>query len=420
MTDQSKDLRVGTLIREYEILELLGKRNLGVVYRARHTLLDEIRAIKVITASLEEDTTFVNRFIREAKILVKLRHPNLVHFYDFGSLDENVFFMVIEFLQGESALERVKRQQRIQFQEAIRIVHQAALGLHRAHQQGVIHRDISPDNLVIVKNEDGSEITKVIDFGIAKPLGKETKIYTKTNVFLGKPEFCSPEQCGILEEGNVIDARSDIYSLGVTLYFLLTGKLPFYSPTSAGYLLKHAQEPPEPISANLPSNECPPKLEALIAKALAKKREDRFSSMEEFAQELEQLGTSKVVPALEIPTDPSKLPAGSVFLNRYKIERTIEGGRKGAVYQATDLQTNNTVALKIISRMFLPPGKDRSRFIRGLRLAQRVTHPNVCRVYEVAELNENSTFPWSFWKEPRSQRFCNSKGASVFRKLCPY
>jgi len=366
---------------------------MGVVYRVRHTLLEEIRAIKLITRSLEEDTTFVNRFIREAKILVKLRHPNLVHFYDFGSLDENVFFMVIELLQGESAMERVRRQQKIPLQEALRIAREAAQGLHRAHQKDVIHRDISPDNLLIVKKEDGSEITKVIDFGVAKPVGEETKIYTKTNIFLGKPEFCSPEQCGILREGEMIDARCDIYSLGVTLYFLLTGKLPFYSSTSAGYLLQHAKHAPEPISRHLPSNECPPELESLIARTLAKNRDERFSTMAEFAGELEKLEISRTasaaVSAPEVPLDPSKMPAGYVFMKRYRIERTIDDGRKGAVYKATDLQSNKTVALKVISPMFMPAGKDRSRFIRGLRLAQGVTHANLCRIYEIAELKDN-------------------------------
>ncbi len=389
MTEPSKDPRVGTLIREYEILEVLGQGGMGSVYRARHTLLEEIRAIKLIKASLQEDTQFVNRFIREAKILVKLRHPNLVHFYEFGALEENVFFMVIEFLHGESALQRVNRLQKIPFQDAIRIVREAALGLHRAHQKDVIHRDISPDNLLLVRKEDGSEITKVIDFGIAKPVGVETKIYTQNNAFLGKPEFCSPEQCGILQEGEVIDGRSDIYSLGVTLYFLLTGKLPFYSTTPAGYLLKHVQAAPKPISQLLPSGECPPQLEFLIGKALAKNRKERFSSMDEFAQALAELENSKIVIAPEIPVDPSRMPAGYVFMNRYKIVETVHEGRKGIVYRAKDEQQQKTVALKIINPVLMPSAKDRSRFVRGLRLAQRVTHPNVCRVYEVAESGKN-------------------------------
>ena len=388
MTEPSKDPRIGTLIREYEILEVLGQGGMGSVYRARHTLLDEIRAIKLIKASLQEDTNFVNRFIREAKILVKLRHPNLVYFYEFGALEENVFFMVIEFLHGESALERVSRLQKIPFQDALRIVREAALGLHRAHQKDVIHRDISPDNLLIVKKEDGTEITKVIDFGIAKPVGAET--YTHNNAFLGKPEFCSPEQCGILKEGEVIDARCDIYSLGVTLYFLLTGKLPFHSTSSAGYLVKHVQAVPKPISEYLPSAECPPQLEALIAKTLAKNRDERFSTMEEFARALEELETSKVaLPAPEIPVDLSRMQPGYRFMNRYDIEGTVYEGRKGIVYKAKDLQLQTIVALKIINPVLMPAAKDRSRFVRGLRLAQRVTHSNVCRVYEIAETGKN-------------------------------
>src|SRR5262249_46328156 len=157
---------LGKRIREYEILELLGKGGMGAVYRGRHIYLDEERAIKVIHSRLAGDKDFIERFIREARILTKLRHPNLVQLFEFGTLEEDVFFMVLEFLHGESVGQRIQRLQQVPILDALRIIRQAALGLQSAHQRGIVHRDISPDNIILVRNEDKSEIAKLIDFGI--------------------------------------------------------------------------------------------------------------------------------------------------------------------------------------------------------------------------------------------------------------
>lgn len=176
--EPSVDQLIGTRIREYEILELIGRGGMGAVYRARHIYLDEERAIKLIRTQFAESEDFVNRFIREAKILAKLHHPNLVELYEFGMLENNQFFMVLEFLRGETALQRIQRIQRIPVQHALRIIHEAAMGLGAAHQKGIIHRDLSPDNLLLVQKEPGVENTKVIDFGIARPTAKETQRFT--------------------------------------------------------------------------------------------------------------------------------------------------------------------------------------------------------------------------------------------------
>jgi serine/threonine protein kinase len=193
MTASSSDPYVGTRIREYEILDVIGKGGMGAVYLARHIYLDEERAIKVVHSQFAEDEAFLQRFIREAKMLVKLRHRNLVQLFEFGLLREDIFFMVLELIRGDSLLDRVSKQTRVPVYEAVKIIREAALGLHAAHQKEIVHRDISPDNILIVKDEEGNDVTKVIDFGIAKPLADQTRIYTRTNMFLGKPEFCSPE-----------------------------------------------------------------------------------------------------------------------------------------------------------------------------------------------------------------------------------
>src|SRR5262249_1184750 len=185
------------------------------------------------------------------------------------------------------------------------------------------------DNLLIVKDEFDNEVTKVIDFGIAKPLAEKTRIFTRTNMFVGKPEFCSPEQCGALEEGEIIDGRSDIYSLGVTFYYTLAGKLPFYSPTAQGYLHKHIYEEAKPITAHFAPGAIPEPMVRIINKMLAKKRDQRYATMEELARDIDayifqRTGPNPVAGA----TDAEKkavpiadMPPGYVFERRYLIEK---------------------------------------------------------------------------------------------------
>lgn len=388
MAQSGKDALIGTRIREYEILEIIGKGGMGAVYRARHVYLDEERAIKVIKAQLAEDKEFVDRFIREARILIRLRHPNLVQLHEFGSLGDDAFFMVLELIRGESVLQRIHRLTRIPVDQSLRIIREAALGLQNAHHKGIIHRDLSPDNLMLVKDDRGEEITKVLDFGIAKPLFESTQNVTMTNMFIGKPEYCSPEQCGILEDGEVIDARSDIYSLTVTLYHMIAGKLPLYSRTPQGYLLKHANEIPKQLSTHLPPGTVPKELDLLVEKAFSKKREDRQKSMDDFVSELD------AIPMKTAPTTPALVKAsvfnvqrGDLFAHRYLVDDKLGEGGFGAVYKARDTILNVLVALKILRMGFVEDPIALERFKREVILARKVSHPNVCRIYDIGESN---------------------------------
>jgi serine/threonine protein kinase len=295
---------------------------MGEVYRARHVYLDEERAIKVIHAQFATQRGFLDRFIREARILNQLKDPHLVRLHEFGTLEEKTFFMVMEFIRGESVLARMRKTGRLSIADSIRIIREAAMGLDAAHRKGIVHRDISPDNLLLVKDEHGNEITKVIDFGIAKPLLESTPSATATNVFMGKLEYCSPEQCGLLGEGETIDARADIYSLGVTFYHMITGQPPFRATTPQAYILKHATEAPAAPSKLLPETIFQNDLETIIMKMLAKNRNARQASMRELLHELDQIvvlpsGNATVVlpvkesgPTLSLhPTTP--VPAGT-------------------------------------------------------------------------------------------------------------
>lgn len=347
---------VGARLREYEILEVIGKGGMGSVYRARHIYLEEERAIKVIQSRLASDNTSVERFIREARTLTKLHHPNLVQLFEFGTLEDGLYFMAMELIRGESVLDRIQRCGRIAIQQAVSIVRQAAQGLQSVHEKGIVHRDVSPDNLLLVAGEGGEEITKIIDFGIAKPLFETARGSTLTNLFAGKSEYCSPEQCGLLEEDEIIDRRADIYSLGVTFYQMLSGRLPFFASSPQGYLLKHTGEMPKPVSAHFSPGEFPVSLDCIVMKMLAKNRADRYSSMEDLIFDLDRVNLTDVAAPLEVegvkalsPDSAEEWKIGDLFAGRYLIEKKIGAGGTGTVYKAIDKFLEAPVALKILS-----------------------------------------------------------------------
>jgi len=387
MASPSGDPLLHGRIREYEILELIGQGGMGSVYRARHVFLDEERAIKFIRKGLFEDQEFVQRFIREAKILTKLHHPNLVQFYEFGTLEDLGFFMVLEFLRGESVLLRIQNQTRFEPAHATRIIRDAALGLQAAHQKGIVHRDISPDNLLLV-NEDGRETTKVIDFGIALPNLEIGQKMTATNTFLGRPEYCSPEQCGMLADGEVLDGRSDIYSLGITFYQMLTGHLPYEARNAQEYFLKHISEPPKPLTEFLSPGEFARPLNRILERMLAKRRDERYPSLAEFLNDLEQLENAEAgtvdgpMPKFPELQDPAE---SGLFAKRFVIEKLLGSGGMGKVYKAKDTILGVPVAIKVISKRSINNPDSLERFKREVVLARKVSHQNACRIYDIGE-----------------------------------
>ena len=276
----------GFKIRDYEILQQLGQSAMSRIYRARHMYLRTERAIKIIRRSMI-DAGSTDRFLKEARILNSVHHPNLVQLHEFGSLENGVFFMVLELVLGESAAVKVKRDGPLPFRRALQIIREAALGLKAAHEKGIIHRDVCPENLILTRDSDDHPLTKVVDFGVAKILVDEATSITSTSAFLGKPQYSSPEQCGFLKEGSVIDERTDIYSLGVTLHYLLTAALPFTSPTPQGFLVKHLTQKPVPLSDAM--KDCPPRLSDMVLKALSVDPEERHPGMAEFISDLDQV-----------------------------------------------------------------------------------------------------------------------------------
>ena len=237
---------------------------------------------------LRERHECIARFHREAQIMVQLPSKHLVMLYEFGTVGNELLFLVMEYLEGETLRKRLRRTSWLPTAEAVRIVQQVALGLTEAHKLDVVHRDISPDNVLIVR-EHGEEVAKVIDFGIAKSLAPGAGRITETMKLVGKAEYVAPKQICLPigdEQREAVDRRTDVYSLGVTFYELLTGAKPFEAKSSKAYLVKHLTETPKPLSEVNPLIRVSPAIEDLVQRMLAKKKEDRPNSMESLFMEL--------------------------------------------------------------------------------------------------------------------------------------
>ncbi len=279
-----------TLDGKYEILEKIGEGGMGEVYKARHVHLDEIRIIKVTKPDALGEGPDPRRFQEEARMATLVRHPNVAALYDFSRLPDGSFYMVWEFIDGVTLEEWMRRHGPLPAAQALDIAGQVLSGLSEIHAQGIVHRDLAPDNILVRENRDGRLLAKIIDLGIAKRVAAESLSMTGTGLFVGKLKYCSPEQAGSLPEGKLVDGRSDLYSFGVVLYEMLTGKPPFESKTPEGYLGKHLHSPPPPLElAGLPPR-TGPALSAIVLRALEKNRDRRFSSAREFADALERVG----------------------------------------------------------------------------------------------------------------------------------
>jgi serine/threonine-protein kinase len=275
-----------TLGERYDVTELLGKGGMGVVYLARQRVIDRWVAIKMLQAELTQDEVSVKRFEQEAKAASLLNHPHLVTLHDYGITPTGQPFLVMEYLEGHSLLDIIKRQGPLSPRRAIKIFSQVSEGLGHAHHQGIVHRDLKPSNIILVEQEGDSEFVKVVDFGLAKLMpwsGKESQHLTKTGEVFGSPIYMSPEQC----MGRELRPTSDIYSLGITLFESLTGKPPFKGANSIATASKHMSEPPPRFTDIRPDLDLPEVLETVVLKTLAKDPAARYQNMSEFKDALQ-------------------------------------------------------------------------------------------------------------------------------------
>jgi serine/threonine protein kinase len=277
---------------KYQILQRLGVGGMGEIFKVRHIHLGEERVIKIMRANIAADEQSLQRFSQEARMATMIKHRNLAMLYDFSTLEDGSYYMVWEYIEGINIQKWIAENGPVPPRLALEIAIQALSGLASLHEMGIIHRDISPENIMLSQDFQNRLLVKVIDFGIAKQLSEgeaSGQGLTQTGMFLGKLKYASPEQAGFLREGEHLDHRSDIYSFGVVFYEMLAGRAPFSATNPHGYILKHATEKPPSIAQMNPAVAVPPELEALVFRALEKDRATRFIDADEFAETLEQV-----------------------------------------------------------------------------------------------------------------------------------
>lgn len=284
-SDAERDIPAGTVIGDrYRVVDLIGRGGVSVVYRVEHTLLLKRMALKVLRPELSQTPSVVDRFHREARLVCQLDDPHIVRVTDFGRTGDGSLYLVMDYVDGESLASKLRRETRVAPEAAVRIVLEVLAGLAHAHEFGVVHRDLKPENIMV--QERAYRLTaKILDFGIAKLGDTEagSKPITQVGTVFGTPRYMSPEQAA----GEAVDRRTDVYSTGVILYELLTGRPPFDGETTVRILSKvlTQEAPPLALADSRPFQ--PDELEAIVQRALSKEKADRYSTVQEFRAALE-------------------------------------------------------------------------------------------------------------------------------------
>jgi serine/threonine-protein kinase len=254
---------------------------MSYVYLAEDIATRDRYAIKVLSPSLSKDANAMARLRREAALGMRLAHPNVCHIMRLGETEDGLVYVVMPFVEGEVLADRTQRLGTISLADTVRFVHDMAGGLHVAHQLKIIHRDLKPENVMISRRADGVDVAVVMDFGLAKERRAEGELQklTATGIILGTPEFMSPEQL----RGKVLDARTDIYSLGLLVYEMLTGKLPFQGRTQQEIMIARLRSDPIPLRKMRPELNLPELVERVLTKAMQRDPDDRYQTTLEFA-----------------------------------------------------------------------------------------------------------------------------------------
>ncbi|MFY0539615.1 protein kinase domain-containing protein [Nannocystis pusilla] len=287
------------LADRYRVYHRLGKGGMGEVYLAEHMDIGRKVAIKTLNAHLQDKPEIADRFMQEARTSSRVRHSNIVDITDFGKTDHGAPFFVMEYLEGEDLKSVLKRERVLPWERARDIILQVCAALAAAHAHGVVHRDLKPDNIYLIRQGD-QELVKVLDFGIAKVISEAGDEMTQTGVLLGTPEYMSPEQA----QEQPLDGRSDIYAMGVLMFRMFTGRLPFRAKAFMAVLGMHMQQPPPRPSEVDPNHAVSERQEAVILRCLEKKPEDRYQTADELAAAIRAIDAAgafdihfEVVPA---------------------------------------------------------------------------------------------------------------------------
>jgi len=348
---------------KYQILSRLGVGGMGEVYKVLHLHLNSIRVIKLMRTSIASEPGADDRFVREARLATRINHPNVAQLYDFSTLDDGSRYMVWEYIEGTNLHELIETQGPLSPKYAAQLAIEALHGLDAIHRAGIVHRDISPENIMIDRDEDGEQHVKLIDLGIAKQGDGEEANKTKTGMFVGKWKYCSPEHLGMLDAGERIDGRADLYSFGIVLYEMLTGVPPFQADTPHAYLMLHASEKPRALRDVNPSMPSSPELEALIFRALEKDRKKRFASAREMAKALEEIepslddraGAPPPLPkAFEVTEEPTKVATPKAPRVDANASTVLTANGEPMSRPLRKVSTTNVVPVPAPRRSFMP------------------------------------------------------------------
>jgi len=331
---------IGKSIGNYQIKAKLGEGGMGTVYLGEHPLIGKRVAVKVLLEELASKEDIVSRFFNEAKAVNDIGHANIVDIVDFGKMKndygQDIVYFIMEFLDGESLAARLRRTG-LTFKETMHVMSQSCSALAASHAKGIVHRDLKPENLYLCPRGSDKNFVKLLDFGIAKLTGDGGQSHkTRTGLVIGTPAYMSPEQC---EGKGLIDLRSDVYSLGIMMYELLTGRVPFPGEGFGEILVAHLTKQPEPPSTINP--DVTPQLEAIVMHAIEKDRNRRFQNMTEFLAAVENpdahYSSWQGLPAPSASTSHSggtmMMPEGSARTPTGQGARPTTGQRKGPTTQ---------------------------------------------------------------------------------------
>ncbi len=315
----------------YEVVAKIKEGGMGEIYKVRHRLLDEVRVVKVLHPELVGDSELSERFAREARAAIQLRHPNIVQIFDFTLDDSGTGLIVMEYIDGTDLKQLVARPERPSIALSIEIARQGLRALGFLHRHGFVHRDVSPDNLMLSSDVERRPLVKVIDLGIAKRRGSDPQL-TASGMFLGKFRYASPEHFGASGTDG-IEARSDLYTFGLVLYELLTGRYPIRGETTSQLIAGHLFQPPHDFSVTDPAGRVPELLRRAVLKILAKEPAERFASADELMKELKDLQADYPLSS-EVLDESRRLAVGPVAattggelpMEPSSVESTVQSG----------------------------------------------------------------------------------------------